>query len=265
MSTNHIFTVNEATFNIHLNYMFAGTGKDGEEHQNGALCDILGVRPGDNVIFYVIKRGFYGLFQIKDGMVFYEHPTNQYLDDKLAGKTLTYRVAIQPHPDGVYSRGVPEWTAIEDPQKIIANSIFNMQWGWIFKKLGGNRGCTAIPNDEYELLKNIITQGNAGVDTTSGLGFSNDEIVTIPKSMEYKGNTKISPREIERIFTIEREEDLRMFFTSQLGINKLLDKVINPEQNGKVVFIANELICSFGEKKIDLMLITDQNKCFLID
>ena len=73
MPTTHIFTVNPTTFNVHLNYMFAGTGKDGQAHQPGALADILGVRGGDNIIFYVTGCGFYGFFKVKnkDNIVFY--------------------------------------------------------------------------------------------------------------------------------------------------------------------------------------------------
>jgi len=45
MASAHIFTVNPTTFNIHLNYMFAGTGAgregNSEPEQKGALADIF--------------------------------------------------------------------------------------------------------------------------------------------------------------------------------------------------------------------------------
>jgi hypothetical protein len=52
--------------------MFAGTGKDGQAHQTGALADILGIRGEDNIIFYVTGCGFYGFFKPKnkDSMFF---------------------------------------------------------------------------------------------------------------------------------------------------------------------------------------------------
>ena len=265
MATTHIFTVNAQTFNIHLNYMFAGIGKDGAEHQTGALADILGIREGDNVIFYVMEHGFYGFFNIEDdAKVFYEAPNEQYLDEELGNKTLTYRIKIKPSDDGVYKYGVKEWEGIENPGNIMEQSIFNMQWTWIFKKLGANRGCTAIPNEEYELLKQIIVNGNEKVAGFNTLGYNNGTIVVEDEEFEYAGVMTISPRKEDRLYTINTEEDLRILFTAKAGIEPILNQVILPEY-GNIKHIANEIICSFGERRIDLMFVTDQNKCILIE
>lgn len=79
----HILTVTEKTFKAHLNYMFIGTGKNDSPHQPSALADILGIRSGDNIIFYVMNVGF-GIFKAVNN-VFYEYDANnpQYLGKRL--------------------------------------------------------------------------------------------------------------------------------------------------------------------------------------
>lgn len=126
----HILTVDRTTFKVHLNYMFLGTGKDGAAHQTGAQIDILGIRPGDNIIFYVMNCGFFGIFKAL-GNVFYDfdshedqHP--QYLHEALGSrKTLTYRMAIEPYE--VYEDSLSEWNMMENPSLIKDQSIFNLQ------------------------------------------------------------------------------------------------------------------------------------------
>jgi len=268
MPSNHIFTVNAQTFNVHLNYMFAGTGKDGSAHQAGALADILGVRPGDNLVFYVEKYGFYGFFQAKssDGrLVFYEPSEDQYLDQELGGKTLTYRVFIEPSRLGVFRYGVPEWDATENPINILEQKVFHMQWSWIFKKLKGGRGCTSIPKEEFELLKGIIDQGNERLPESERYGFNNGEVVPIRESFEYKGDTSRSPFLHSDAKTIITEDDLRIFFSANAGLNHILDVVLRPEDCGRIVYIANETKCSFGLRSIDLLFVTEKNKCLLIE
>jgi len=272
MPNTHIFTVNPTTFNVHLNYMFAGTGagitsKDSQAHQPGALADILGVRVGDNIIFYVTECGFYGFFKVKNkgNIVFYENHQGQYLDEELEGKTLTYRLLIEASEYGVYEKGVPEWDAIENPKYIESSSIFKMQWSWIFKKLKGNRGCTAITNDEFELLKRIIVHNNKKLPVFHNYKFKDRKISICRERLEYKGNKDILPRSEVELRTINLEEDLRIFFTARVGIESILNEVLRPQDYGRVISIFNETICSFGEKKIDLMFFTEKKECLLIE
>jgi len=268
MPTTHIFTVNPTTFNVHLNYMFAGTGKDGQAHQTGALADILGIRSEDNIIFYVTGWGFYGFFKPKnnDAIVFYESNKGQYLDKELGGKTLTYRLFIEESKLGVYESGVSEWDAIENPKYIKNSSIFKMQWSWIFKKLNANRGCTAITNDEFELLKGIIIHNkNKKLPPRDNYKFEDGGISISKEKFKYSGKTDILPRIEEELETINREEDLRILFTVRSGVDDLLNKVLRPKNYGLINFISNESICSFGEKKIDLIFFTKKEKCLLIE
>ena len=269
MPSTHILTVNSRTFDIHLRYMFAGTGKDGAEHQGGALADILGIREGDNIVFYVAEHGFYGFFTAMsvDGgnLVFYESPNGQYLDTELGKKTLTYRFFIRPSNHGVFRRGVSEWDAIENPDHILEQSIFNMQWGWIFKKLKGGRGCVAIPEEESQLLRAIITGGNERLERADQYCFSQGEIGPCAEPHEYRGDTRRVPAIHEDLRRIYTEEDLRIFFTANAGREYILDTVLRPRDYGQIVYIANEAKCSFGMRSIDLLFLTNGNTCLLVE
>lgn len=272
MASAHIFTVDPTTFNIHLNYMFAGTGagrdEDSKPEQKGALADILGVRPGDHILFYVAGYGFYGFFKAKQtntDIVFYEHPENQYLNSDLGGKTLTYRLFIEPSGYGVYKLGVNEWDAMENPENIEDKSVLKMQWAWIFKKLKGGRGCTAIPEEEFQLLRKIVTSNNKRLEETSSYRFSDGEIFSSDRSYNYDGCTTILPILSGNIRKIQQEADLRIFFSARASIDEILDEVLNPAQYGTITYISNETKCSFGMKSIDLFFLTDREKCLLIE
>ncbi|MBU4311942.1 MAG: hypothetical protein KJ706_04425 [Candidatus Omnitrophica bacterium] len=69
--TTHVFIVNESSFPIHLQYLFAGTRASDADDHTGLLSDIKRVRAGDQVKFYLetkessgIDGGFFGVFKI---------------------------------------------------------------------------------------------------------------------------------------------------------------------------------------------------------
>lgn len=259
----HILTVNEDTFKVHLQYMFIGTGKNNSAHQNGALADILSIREGDNIIFYVMNVGFFGIFKAM-GNVFYESHTNQYLNTELNNKTLTYRMKIEPLE--VYSNYISEWDMMENPENIRDKSIYNMQWNWIFKKLNANRGCLSIDECEFNLFKNILIQNNTKVNNVLNYIYDNQSICELNNNtIFYGGNTSILLRTEANLIKINIEEDLRILFCAKANNNSILNQVLQPTLNGNVTFLSNEAICSFSERKIDLLLGTDTNKCLLIE
>lgn len=261
----HILTVNEITFKAHLNYMFIGIGKDGAEHQFAALADILSIKEGDHIIFYVMHKGFFGIFEA-DGNVFYEYKANevQYLDNELQGKTLTYRMKIKPF--SVYKKHISEWDMMENPSNIQDEKIFNMQWSWIFKKLNASRGCLSIDHHEYNLFMDIFTVDNLTVEDGSNYDYSDGQILLLNNNLEYDNNrTTQVPRDENRFLTIKKEEDLRILFTAKVHYNQVLNKVLQSEINGDIDFISNEVLCSFSERKMDLLFGTNQEKCLLIE
>ncbi len=252
--------------------MFAGTGAgregDSRPEQKGALADILGIRPRDHILFYVAGCGFYGFFRAKrsgDNLVFYEPPENQYLNNDLAGKTLTYRLFIEPSEYGICRYGINEWDAIENPESIEQQSVFNMQWTWIFKKLKAGRGCTAIPKEEFQLLRNIITTNNEKLENSKCYGFAEGEIHPSDQEYEYQGDISKSPVLSGNLRKVVKEADLRIFLTATAGLGQTSDEILNPAEYGRITCIANETKCSFGLKSIDLLFITDQEKCLLIE
>jgi hypothetical protein len=272
MASAHIFTVDPTTFNTHLSYMFAGTGagreEEGQVEQKGALADILGVRAGDDVLFYVAGRGFYGFFKAKqsgNSVVFYEAPENQYLNEDLGGKTLTYRLFIGPSSYGVYRSGVEEWDAIESPENIEDKSVLKMQWSWIFKKLKGGRGCTAIPKQEFDLLRRIISANNEKLKEAPCYKFVDGEILPLDGRLEYRGATTISPVLSGDPKKIKQEVDLRILFSWKAGVDESLNEILKPEEFGAIAYISNESKCSFGMRSMDLLFLTDKNKCLLIE
>ena len=128
--TTHVLIVDERTFNVHLKYLFAGTGakdKDvdfnntsstslyagkksaGENSLVGMMADGSRVRKGDFIVFYVqathSEGKFYGIFQANEdgiGLDRYNPPAHpaQYLLSEL-GKNLTFRFKVSPYK--VYS------------------------------------------------------------------------------------------------------------------------------------------------------------------
>jgi len=252
--------------------MFAGTGAgregDSRPEQKGALADILGIRLRDHILFYVAGCGFYGFFRAKlskDNLVFYEPPENQYLNNDLAGKTLTYRLFIEPSEYGIYRYGINEWDAIENPKSIEQQSIFNMQWTWIFKKLKAGRGCAAIPKEEFQLLRNIITTNNEKLENSKCYGFAKGEIHPSDQEYEYQGDISKSPVLSGNLRKVVEEADLRIFLSATAGLDQTSDEILNPAEYGRITYVANETKCSFGLKSIDLLFITDQEKCLLIE
>lgn len=264
----HILTVDEITFKTHLEYMFIGTGKNGVSHQTGALADILSIRDNDEIIFYVMKKGFFGIFKAI-GNVFYDYNSYsnhspQYLNTHLGGKTLTYRMCIEGFQ--VYQNCISEWDMMENPDNIQNQSIFNMQWSWIFKKLSGNRGCLSIDNNEADLLKTILCQNNTLLGNVNNYLYDNGQIQILNNNSQYDPSCKnILPRTNTRLNKIYREEDLRILFTAKANNHNILDQVLKPQINGDITLISNEISCSFSERRMDLLFATTQAKCLLIE
>lgn len=264
----HILTVDEITFKTHLEYMFIGTGRNGFPHQAGALADILSIRENDEIIFYVMKKGFFGIFKAIGNVFYdynsYENHSPQYLNELLGNKTLTYRLRILPK--NVYSKCITEWDMMENPDNIQNQSIYNMQWSWIFKKLNANRGCISIENYEAELLKNLLINNNTLLELSNNYTYSNGIISVCNENISYENNCmREIPRDEVRLNQIKKEEDLRILFTAKTNNHLVLDQVLKSQIRGSVNFISNEIVCSFSERRMDLLFSTISNKCLLIE
>lgn len=279
--TTHVLIVNEATFKIHLEYQFIGTGnKDKSIDFNGSatsrlhfsteqtlvpmMADGCRMRKDDFIIFYLQasngKEGkFYGIFRLKEDCIFLEQGnSNQYLIDNL-GKSLTFRQLICPYE--VYAKGVTEWETLDVIRNI--QSPCQMIWSLIYRKLKGNRGNTMITIYEAERLFNLIrAKNNYKPLDNKYFSFSNDEIVTTDSNKDYKGDTSdsinILPRLIYKYNCKQAfEAHLQMYILQSVGrnLNPSLEKSLDIDiSKDKIEWIGNEVSCGVGMQRIDLLL-----------
>ncbi len=123
----------------------------------------------------------------------------------------------------------------------------------------------AVPEEEFHLLRSIIERDNETLAPADQYRFSQGEIKPCSEGYEYKGKTNRVPFIHESPQRIDKEEDLRVFFSANAGREALLDTVLNPTEYGKIIYIANETKCSFGMRSIDLLFLTDKNTCLLLE
>lgn len=275
--TTHVFIVNEKTFKLHLEYMFAGTGaKDTptmfltksdvkalswqtERLLVGMIADINRIRKGDNIVFYLQANNspgkFFGTFKAASDPFFDENNENNYLKKDL-GKGLSYRVLIKP--DIVYSKGVTEHEYLDSLDGKIAPH--EMCWSLIYRKLKGNRGCTMITDYEYEDLLSKLSKVNNGQHLKS-THFSYDdskkEIVSSVSTNKYTG----AAAQIDIVSRLLHKADkrnafethLQAYLTQNIGRNRQFnDLLIDPKSD---YWIGNEVSCGVGMQRIDILLI----------
>lgn len=274
--TTHVFIVDETTFPIHLQYMFAGTGSRDKTFglalnnqykwtTESGLVEMVAdgerVREGDFIIFYLQQNksnegGFYGIFQAVDNGIFLEDVSpNQYLKDKLV-KNLTFRLKIRPYE--VYAKGVTEWEALDVIKGLQAP--YQILWSLIYRKLKGNRGNTMITIYEAERLFALIRQNNNRQPLPMGnYDYQNGQIVLSNHGKIYMGNTlpiDITPRLINKYNTRKAHEaHLQAYITKYvgLGIKPTLDSSIGiVPQN--INWIGNEVSCGVGMQRIDVLV-----------
>ncbi|VEU74633.1 Uncharacterised protein [Mycoplasmopsis citelli] len=272
----HVFIVNEQTFKIHLEYMFAGTGnsisdinfliknKENTKATNpkqkvaiSMLSDLERIRIGDNILFFVtgISR-FFGIFKATSE-VFVDNVNNNYLYSKL-NKVLTYRITIAP--ERVYQNGLSEFELLDSLNEVYKPQ--DMCWSLIYRKLKGERGCTAITDSEFKRFKNLISKNNKVLE---GINFSYDRnnkiIVSTQKTNPYLGN-KLNPHPSALDNLIFRIETKKAFehYVQLFTLNTLKN---NPnlilKRDIPLNWIGNEVSCGVGMQRIDCMAIQEEN------
>ena len=269
----HVFIVNEKTFNVHLQYLFAGTGfsdyepqlnnlsnfqYDAEKTLTGMIADISKVREGDFVLFYVMGcKKLFGVFQVDSAPFFNDLKTN-YLGAKL-DKYLPFRIKIKPYK--VYSNGVSEQTALDEIGHI--DHPYQMCWSLIYRKLTGMRGCSFVTDTEFSYLLKLIKDENT--IELKGTNFSYDpvtqSIVNSISHHNYAAPTNI-PLDIDnRLFKVYGSFEVHLQAYITQNFDKLpLSSLLLPTNYNKL-WIGNEVVCSVGERRIDVMIIaeTDTN------
>ena len=273
--TTHVFIVDENTFPVHLEYMFAGTGageKDvdfndspcsllhhsSEDGLVAMMADCSRVRGGDLVIFYLLATSyregrFFGVFRAVEDAFVDRNDGGQYLKNDLR-KSLTFRIRIEPYE--VYSEGVTEWEALDEIKNI--QSPCQMLRSLIYRKLKGNRGNTMIAVYEAERLIDLIRRKNRHIvmRSDSGYTYSCGKIV-VGASNTYSGRKvgmNILPRLISKYAAGKAHEaHLQMYIAQRLGRDDGLDSALGILP-GQIEWIGNEVSCGVGMQRIDIMV-----------
>ena len=269
----HIFIVNEQTFKMHLEYLFAGTGASDtstdfifdnsiklstaeEKKSIGMMTDVARIRKGDKIIFFVTGISkFYGIFEASSDFFLDPNDKDNYLHKEL-GKILTYRLLIKPYK--VYKNGLSEFDALDSLQNIKYPD--EICWSLIYRKLGGNRGCTMITDQEYDTLLEKLKKNNQLIKSKD----TNKQQIT-PNTHHniYKGRhldviKKLKDNMFYKYRTKKAFEHYLQFWIITILKSKKYNKILSPKQ--PVSWIGNEVMCSFGERRIDIMTIQKMKK-----
>jgi len=144
--TAHLFIVNRKTFLQHQKHGFAGTG-DGRDGFNVSMAaDVIRVRPGDEIFFYVQREGFAGTWTAT-GAPYLADPSHL---SAIFGKRLPYRVPIRPLHS--YPSIVSEAEALDELPERTADIL----WSPIYRKLRGGRGCSTLLPPEAVRLAQLL-------------------------------------------------------------------------------------------------------------
>lgn len=294
MSTSHVFIVDEKTFPIHLQYMFAGTGKTEKENDEkgtlrldsdfvfedclkgkafiGMIQDICRIRVGDEVFFYVCKNGksegeFFGVFKIikvgteKIPFAFESNNSKEAKRiSKSLGKTLQFRVKIAPL--NVYEKGVPETRILDSfDEKTKAKDLC---WSLIYRKLKGERGCTPITEAESTKIKKELENINNRTTLGSSIGYSFAPKERIINTKESSSGHVINLSHVDIKTKIEEigiksESILQTYILSS---DEVKQKFVT--SSSEITWVGNEVFCSFGNSKIDILIVSKNKNNYVI-
>ena len=282
--TAHVFVVSAVTFDLHLKYMFVGTGsKDNQIDFNGKptsslhhksenslvsmLADASRLRKGDSVYFYVqqemnVDGKFYGVFEcIEDAPFLDNDDEKQFLRNELE-KNLNIRAKIGPKT--VYTGGISEWDLLDNISSV--TKPYEMLWSLIYRKLKGNRGNTMITLfEEQQILKKLSERQSTSLAMPQGakLEYRDEEIrVSAGKSgFAYSGSVEkidVLPRlrsKFEQGKAFEAHLQAYMVASILKGTNSSLDSTLFGSHN--LEWLGNEVSCGVGMQRIDILTHTN--------
>ncbi len=244
MPSCHVFVVNERTFPLHLRYRFAGTTPGtGKERHISLLADIARVRKGDKVIFYLERKGFFGVFRVASDEPFLG---SGYLDGDL-GRNLVYRVRVEP--EEVYSDPVSEWEAIDQ----LPERSRDINWSLLYRKLKGARGCSYLFPQEYERIRALLIGKGKRIHDSQEFHMTydseNSTIITTeePYSENYLGTFESPYNHID----FSTETHLQAWLTWHVGRPDTSIPIEMLPRN--IDWLANEVYAGSGMQKIDIL------------
>lgn len=286
----HVFVVNETTLKYHLEHLFAGTGAmdfypdfinsqtsnlnaSSEKLLASMLADISRINIGDKVIFYLEGQyKFFGTFKVAEKPFLDDVSPNSYLETQL-GRPLPFRVKIEP--DTVYAKGISEHDALDSLAGI--NKPYEMNWSLILRKLKGKRGCTMITDFESTKLIDKIKMLNSNTTLTLNTNSQKltfdiltKEIKVVNSASQYTGR-KMSLNVENRLKTkiqvnTAHEAHLQAYIIQKLrdsNINSIKQILLNP--NHLNLWIGNEVSCSVGMQRIDILTIEELSDKYIFN
>lgn len=278
----HIFIVNENTFKIHLEYMFAGTGystnipdfilenkteqtaSSKEKTFTSMIADISKVKENDIVAFYVTGcKKIFGFFKACGKPYYCKKGENDLSSDDKLGRYLPFRVKLRPYK--VFAKGVSEHKALDDISNI--QHPYEMCWSLIYRKLTGMRGCSFVTDYEYTSLFNLISAENNNIPLSSA-GYTYDDglkkIVSV-NNCAYELNDPYISLDIKpRLLSVKRSHEVHLqAYIIQNYDTSPLKELLLPEHSLNT-WIGNEVVCSVGEQRIDILIISETDNKYII-
>ena len=250
MLRGHVYIVNEQTLPIHLNYMFVGTSAGSKDNNIGLLADMLRVKQGDFIFFYIEssknqKGKFFGVFRALDNIVY--HSVKDEASQPNLPLKLIYRKKIEPY-ERVYSEGVYEWIALDK----LPTYSRELLWSLIYRKMKAKRGNTMLLPWEVERLISLIEDTNGGRTLSSrhyNFEISSSKIKPANTTCDHNiGNElSISLDDIKK-----NETTFQAYILQQLtiGNNTFFPEIFG----GNIVWIGNEVFAGSGMQKIDILI-----------
>ena len=284
----HLFIVSEQTLPIHLAYEFVGVTKQddcswanvtvsaqAERAQAELYADICRVHAGDELLFYLekplhdtMREGgrFLGIFEVVSERPFYE-PRGAYLFDEL-GMPLIYRLIIRPKE--IFRQGLTEWQAMDEMTDF--QSIHDIPWTLIYRKMTGGRGCTPLLPHEAAMLYRMLDLRNAGQRLPyKHIAFDPYSLQLMPAMPDssdsqhhpYQGTTThYDPIDDYLLYLITRtprkwELHLQAYLMQEIGRNQALTEQLFPDV--EITWIGNEIYAGAGMQSIDILIFSQNN------
>jgi len=243
----HLFIVDETSFKYHLEYMFVGTGKSSTNFDIELWKDIVRLKKGDKIVFYVQNlKKFYGFFEV------YSHPffdPNHYLqpnvipflgDNKIK---LQYRALIRPYY--VFKFGIDEFDLVD----ILPQSSKDVLWSILYRKLKGARGCSPLFENEFNVIfQKIAYINNNQLINSNRFTFSNNQIQATNQNFTYTTN-QVIPNIKQTILNGNYKES---------HLHALLIDFLN-KQPSYTNWLGNEVYSGAGMQSIDILTIDNHN------
>lgn len=284
MATTHVFIVDDKTFKVHLEYLFAGTGGKNtnmsfitnleekihhskENNVMGMIADANRIRKSDNIIFYLQQTSehegkFFGIFKAVSDFFFVEN-NGSYLCEEL-GKSLTFRTLIKPYK--VYQYGISEWDLLDNISNV--DTPQKMMWSLIYRKLKGNRGNTMITLYEAKYLENLLSQvTNNRIIEAQGFSFNFSacciESAERKTYLAQRPTVNVLPRMKAKYDAMKAyEAHLQAYIVKNISITSELKNLILNNQS--LEWLGNEVYCGVGMQRIDIACTyTNNNKRFI--